>query len=106
MDVRTALINVLLGMVLGMIGQGIRIVVGLKKAHDSRGNKDFKEIMEISRMLISLLIGAVAGGLAAVTIFESDQVTKELMLSIVAVGYSGADFIEGFMRRNLPASTP
>ena len=103
MDVKTALINVLLGMVLGMIGQGIRIVVGLKKAHDAKKSENFKEDMEMSRMLISLLIGAVAGGLAAVSLLETDEVTRQQMLSIVAIGYSGADFIEGFMRRKLRA---
>ena len=103
MDVKTALINVLLGMVLGTIGQGIRVIVGLKKAHDLKKGEDFKVNMEVSRMLISLLIGAVAGGLAAVSLFETDEVTRQQMLSIVAIGYSGADFIEGFMRRKLRA---
>lgn len=52
-----------LGGLAGIVGQGIRIIVGLKKASDAaaaRGQK-FTETIEPARLLISLLVGALAG---------------------------------------------
>ena len=57
-------------------------------------------------MLISLLIGAVAGALAAIMILKPDAaISPGTLLGLAAAGYSGADFIEGFIARYLPTGT-
>ncbi|HJT24680.1 MAG TPA: hypothetical protein VJ873_08900, partial [bacterium] len=70
MDASNALQYILLGAVLGMIGQGARVVVGLKKSMEgAKGdpkNPGRKEWFDLSRLLISLLLGAVAGAIAIV----------------------------------------
>jgi hypothetical protein len=63
---------VLLGALLGAAGQGVRIIVGLKKASDEAATLGhrFAEHFEPARLLVSLLIGAVAGVLAAILILQ------------------------------------
>ena len=57
-------------------------------------------------MLISLLIGAVAGALAAIMILKPDAaISPGTLLGLAAAGYSGADFIEGFIARYLPTGS-
>lgn len=52
-------------------------------------------------LIISLVIGAVAGILGAVTLM-GQPVDKKFLLGLVVFGYAGADFIEGFMQTVLP----
>src|SRR5260370_30660572 len=95
-----------LGAALGFLGQSVRVVVGLKKARDEAAalGKTFTEAFEPSTMLVSLLIGGVAGALAAIMALRPDtNIATETLLGLAAAGYSGADFIEGFIARYLPA---
>lgn len=46
---------------------------------------------------MNLSIGAVAGTLGAVVLL-GDDIDKTLLLTLVATGYAGADFMEGFVR--------
>ena len=55
---------VLLGTCLGVVGQGIRAVVGIKKALDKPGKTKLKKWFDSNRLIISLLVGAVSGCLA------------------------------------------
>ena len=94
-----------LGAILGFLGQSVRVVVGLKKARDEAAalGKTFTEAFEPSTMLVSLLIGGVAGALAAIMALRPDtNIATETLLGLAAAGYSGADFIEGFIARYLP----
>lgn len=99
--------NVLAGGLLGSLGQGVRIAVGLKKFNESNSEKVAQnkppEEFSTSRMLISIFIGFVAGAigmlikgnsLATVQGSVKDYGT-EAIITIIAIGYSGADFIEG-----------
>jgi putative chitinase len=90
--------GVLLGGILGIVGQGIRIVAGLKKMLDAGSMADFKP----SVLMISLLIGFIAGTLAflGTGFVVSVQLTSQAMLGFVAAGYAGTDFIEAFMKRS------
>ncbi len=111
MDPWTALGYLLLGGLLGGIGQGIRVIVGLKKqmdesskatsGPDGQSKKDWHEWFDPQQLMISLaiafVVGGIAGTLASLQSFGQD-VTKEYMISIITVGYAGTDFIEGFMR--------
>lgn len=106
MDAANALQYILLGALLGMIGQGARVVVGLKKSMEgakqgSKGPASRREWFDLSRLLISLVLGAIAGAIAIV-VTQEPHIGKGMMLGIMGAGYSGADFIEGFMTKNMP----
>ena len=109
MDPDILLTQILLGGVLGTVGQGIRVVVGLKKTHDTAQdkNKSFSEVFETSQLVISLIIGFVAGVLAYISIvgFDVDLVDTSVITTLIGSGYAGTDFIEGFMKKYY-ASTP
>lgn len=101
--------QILLGGLLGMLGQGIRIAVGLKKVNERAGSegKAFRDVFDGRLMLISLLLGFVAGALAIIMLSEADappngSVQRDLLLGIVAAGYMGTDFIEGFIKKYVP----
>jgi hypothetical protein len=111
--------NVLAGGLLGALGQGIRIAVGFKKMNDSntiqlaqQGNT--LESFSASRLLISLFIGFVAGAIAMLVKGPSmtnkpNDYNTEFIVTIMAIGYSGADFIEGvfntYINKFSPTST-
>ena len=108
-----ALYYILLGMFLGMIGQMIRVVIGVKKVQEKAvsENREFKEAFDMKRLVISMLIGATAGVLGIVSLYWGEQeVTKEMALGLIAIGYSGTDFIEGLFRTKIQSmrreSTP
>jgi hypothetical protein len=95
-----------LGALMGFLGQAIRVIVGLKKTKDQAAalQQAFTEMFEPSTLLISLLIGVVAGVLAALmTLKPEAAISPETLLGLAAAGYSGADFIEGFVSRYLPS---
>ncbi|NOT09670.1 MAG: hypothetical protein HOP28_15870 [Gemmatimonadales bacterium] len=101
---------ILFGGMLGAIGQAIRVIVGLKKLNDQSdaSGKSFKELIVPSVMVTSLLIGFVAGTLAAISlglVLGADY-DKKTVLALIAAGYSGADFIEGIISSYLPSRDP
>jgi hypothetical protein len=103
------LIIILLGAILGMVGQGIRVVVGIKKVGDEavKTGQDQKDLIQTKQLALSLFIafaiGAIAGVLAAVTSTEL-SFSKTTIIAFIAAGYAGTDFIEGFIRK-YPAVT-
>lgn len=102
------IIQLLLGGILGMVGQGSRVVIGLKKLNDEAQDKgkEFGELFQTSTLLLSLLIGFIAGTLAILAVSFDDssmKLNKQIILTLIAAGYAGTDFIEGFMRKYLPS---
>ena len=102
-------LTIILGGILGMIGQGIRVVAGLKKVNDqaSAEGKSFGSLFQSSTLALSLLIGFIAGALAIIGVTGSLEVakpSKELIVTIIGAGYAGTDFIEGFVKKSLPAA--
>jgi hypothetical protein len=98
-----------LGGVLGTLGQGIRVIVGLKKQSDESAAKGraLKDDFDGTQLGVSLFIGFVAGGLGIMTLSGFDTsaaMTKETAFTVVGIGYAGADFIEGFISKYLPAA--
>lgn len=97
----------LLGGTLGVVGQMIRVVAGLKKAGDEAAaeNRTLKEDFDSGRLVRSLMIGGVAGVVAILSTLSptADYGVKDLM-AIVAAGYAGADFIEAFASRAMPSA--
>ncbi len=102
--------QLLLGGMMGLVGQGLRVIVGLKKLHDTALSKQKKigDLFSGSSIVISLIIGFFAGILVVVCIsnfdpgfFKGDN-AKRNILSLVAAGYAGTDFIEGLIKKHLP----
>lgn len=89
MEANQLLINVALGGVLGIIGQGVRVIIGIGKTAPDTPPQP-------GRLLYSLFIGLIAGALAMLVKTDDEtKMDKELILTIIAAGYAGADFIEG-----------
>lgn len=99
-----------LGGMLGMLGQGVRVIGGLKKVHDqaSQQSKQFGDLFELSTLVISLLIGFIAGALAILALntaqdaVASATLDRKTITALLAAGYAGTDFIEAFMKKYLP----
>jgi F0F1-type ATP synthase assembly protein I len=104
---------ILLGAVLGIIGQGIRIFVGLKKAQDDAEatnknlsrNQWFDSKQLVTSIIIAFVIGSVIGVLGIFDyLSQSGTITKALTLRdielIIVAGYAGTDLIEGFITKN------
>lgn len=98
----------LFGALFGALGQGIRAIVGLKKVNDSavRKGQSFGEVFSPGTLVVSLVIGAIAGVLGTLTANVNLQaLTRENVVLLIGIGYAGADFIEGFVRKELPSSS-
>lgn len=106
--------NVIAGGLLGILGQGVRMAVGLKKFND----KNTKEVIEGNapeelkpgRMVISIFIGFVAGAVGMLikgaNLSVNGDYSTESIVTIIAIGYSGADFIEGVFNTYLNKFSP
>jgi len=107
MESSQTLTFILLGALLGAAGQGARAIVGLKKeivAARSSGKK-VGEWFDGRELLLSFVLGAVAGVLAAIWQYEPNvQITRSLLLGFAGAGYAGADFISGLMDKWIPAT--
>jgi hypothetical protein len=103
MEITVAILYIVLGVILGAVGQGARAVIGIKKAADeaAANEKKIDEWFDWKRFLFSIVIGAIAGCLAAILLLET-PVNQELMLGLVAAGYAGTDFIEGLISKYTP----
>jgi len=103
------IMQLLLGGLLGTTGQAIRVVVGLKKLNDKaqREGLTFGEAFSPSTLALSLLIGFVAGalGVLSLNLDLRASIERQHVMMLLGIGYAGADFIEGFVRKNLPAQT-
>jgi hypothetical protein len=109
MNAGQTLTFVLLGALLGAAGQGARVVVGLKKeVVDARETgKTVAQWFDGRELLLSFVLGSVAGVVAAISQYAPDvAITKSLLLGFAAAGYAGADFIGGLMEKWIPANTP
>ncbi|MBK7553443.1 MAG: hypothetical protein IPI55_02265 [Flavobacteriales bacterium] len=98
---------ILLAMILGIVGQLIRAVVGLSKASAKVAAGDagagFRPAELLFSLLIAMVVGAVAGVLAAVTAGEWQG--GEMITAFIAAGYAGTDFIEGWMKKGGTGTT-
>ncbi|HTH55838.1 MAG TPA: hypothetical protein VL728_07305 [Cyclobacteriaceae bacterium] len=97
---------IILGALLGIVGQLIRVVVGLKKLKDTSVSKaHYEDQFDLKKLVMSIIyagvIGLVAGALMAVD--NLDKIwDKSTILAVIAAGYAGVDFIEGFLTKNMP----
>ena len=90
--------------ILGVVGQGARTVVGLKKLYEENQSKEPSErdTFIASRLFISLFIGFISGVIAALSLgltelANATTTSIDLLLGIAAAGYAGTDIIEAFV---------
>ena len=111
MDASSLLSGCLLGMLLGVFGQGLRAAAGLKKQADEAGTKQksLKDVFDGTSFWFSIFLGALAGMAAYLGLVygaedgaKLDLTKGTVVLGIVAAGYAGADFIESFAKKYLP----
>jgi H+/Cl- antiporter ClcA len=106
----TILGRLLLAALLGVCGQLFRVVVGLKKENDQakvegQAFKDrFRSAELFTSLGIAVAVGAIAGILSALMNVNFDD--PKTLLAFIGAGYSGTDFIEGFMKKALPPQQP
>ena len=86
----------------GAFGQGLMVIRGISKEIDTEERGDDSYWHNPARIGINPVFGAVAGTLAgAVFAMEASGATPQMSwgigLSMVAAGYAGADFVEGFL---------
>ncbi len=112
MTISQVFATILLGGLMGLFGQGIRAVVGLKTMVDYASDQQTSEhdLFNAARMLISLVIGFLAGIAATLTLgiktLTDNPGDLHTLLGIAAAGYAGTDAIEGFISKYLPSGKP
>ena len=90
----------------GAIGQIIRQIASLKKILDNNPTDRMGVVLDQTRIVVNLLIGATAGVIGALSMgLGASPLETKTVLSLIGFGYAGADFIESFMRRADPVST-
>lgn len=111
----TEIINsVIAGGLLGSLGQGVRLAVGLKKLNAENLKKENegedKEPISSGRLILSIFIGFIAGAIGMLikgaTLAAKGDYNTESIVTIIAIGYSGADFIEGVFNTYLTKFNP
>ena len=93
----SVLILILVGGILGTVGQLIRVIVGLKKAADSHTETDYRRTA--FSLMLAFAVGGVSGVLAAINMVDTGLFDKSVVIAFLAAGYAGTDFIEGFMKK-------
>ncbi len=121
MDTYGLILLILQGGLLGVMGQGLRIIVGLKKMDDRAADehKTFGEAFDGSALLASIVIAFAVGALVVI-LLENEVATamaaagdadapdhvaesvRRYLFGILAAGYAGTDFIEGVFKKFLP----
>jgi hypothetical protein len=94
---------------MGVVGQGIRAIAGLKKVSDQAEDTGVSsaDLFIASRLVFSLIVGFIAGVIAGIVanIIGADAVIDvKALLGIAAAGYAGTDFIEA-MAPSIVANT-
>jgi hypothetical protein len=101
----------ILGGLMGLLGQGARSVVGLKKMVDDANVADLSpnDLFQAARLLVSLMIGFLVGVAAALIHFgpgadattDMSKIDWHVMIGFASAGYAGTDILEGFMNTYL-----
>ncbi len=97
------LILILLGGIVGTVGQLLRVIIGLKKAADTNQATDYRRT--VLSLVLAFAIGGVAGVLAAINMTEV-TIDKSTLMAFLTAGYAGTDFIEGFISKNKIGTPP
>jgi hypothetical protein len=101
-----------IGALMGMLGQGARTVIGLKgMADDAKAlNVNPQVLFDAVRLVVSLLIGILVGLASAVIYLKTGggmTLDATTLLAWAAAGYAGTDALEGFISQYLsPGARP
>jgi hypothetical protein len=109
MNVSELFQTILLGGLLGMLGQSIRMLAGLKKLAESK-QATGADSFDARRLTVSLFLGFVAGALGLLTTSDENwkqlcsqkSIPKELILTLIGIGYAGVDFLESLLTKFVP----
>jgi predicted chitinase len=110
--VADVILALLLCGILGVLGQGVRAIVGLKNAGSLNSTTPGEQaVFSLAYLALSLMIGFIAGVLAGIalnleTIITVDPSNWKLLVGIAGSGYVGADFIENAMSVVIPGTKP
>ena len=110
--------NTLQGLLLcglmGLVGQGVRAVIGLKNAAaDNQAAPSETNVFSAAYLLVSLMIGFIAGVVAGLAMYDqifaanaaTDGATNlKVLLGLAGSGYIGADFVENAARTLIPGA--
>jgi hypothetical protein len=103
----------LLGAGLGFFGQGVRAAVGLKTLADYANGPAPSEsdVFNAARLLISLVIGTLAGIASAISYYALLQgnigdIGVAQVLGFAGAGYVGTDIIEAFIVKFFDQTSP
>jgi len=108
--VGSILLALLLCGLLGVLGQGVRAIVGLKNAGSLNSTTPTEQAeFSLAYLVLSLMIGFIAGILAGLALNLENIITVDpgnwkLLLGIAGSGYVGADFIENTMSVVIPGA--
>jgi hypothetical protein len=96
----------LLGALMGLLGQGARAVAGLKTMTDDAQTMGVSpnDLFQAARLFISLAIGVLVGLAAALIYLAGNGDAKpdwHILLGFAAAGYTGTDFLEAFISKYL-----
>jgi hypothetical protein len=98
----------IIGALMGVLGQGARAVVGLKGMADDAKALDLSpnDLFQAARLVTSFMIGFLVGLAAALVYIKNYGVVEpsnlQTLLGFAASGYLGTDFLEGFISQYLP----
>jgi putative chitinase len=105
MTIGNALLALIAAGLLGMVGQGVRAVAGIKKMGDDAQLRGVSPSALFSPgwFMVSLVIGFIAGIIAGLSLGLSKLLKTpddfQLLLGIAAAGYTGTDIVEAFASR-------
>jgi len=100
MDNQHIFLGLLLYGFLGLIGQGVRAIVGLGSSPENPAANQ-KSVFNATYLLFTLMIGFIAGFLVGLINFDhiTETLTLKMTLGVMAAGYAGADFVENTYSR-------
>lgn len=119
METHTILLNCLLGLILGVSGQVVRAVAGLRKHFGVSSapsnlpppvvlpsadptvpsNTALADRFSWTEFGVSLILGGVSGIIASVILWDKMQsIDKNVVLGLIAAGYAGSDFLDGIIK--------
>jgi hypothetical protein len=97
-----ALQYILLSIILGILGQFIRIGIGLKKQFEEGKEFDYNKLK--ASIMIAAFVGATAGVLYIIENWTQiaemgGSVNQNFLLTLISIGYAGTDFVEALLNK-------
>jgi hypothetical protein len=98
MEPAEVLVTLVIGVILGVVGQGIRFALGSLPRSPT-----FQPKPAVIGLAISAFVGATAGVVGAVS-FLGKTLTADDVIRLIVLGYLGTDVIEQFVKAKFPGA--